>query len=304
MLTQQQIREALIIEYGQPILRDVNEYGCSGVGFCQEKFVIKHRLGIEEPTNFKMLQGKLFHRTLPDIIKNTPYGLAHGETPKKRWQHRKQAPAYERAIRYDTELGFHIVGHVDCDLPACNRIIELKTTGSPKAWFTGDFLTDTYIMQANAYAVMAEREFFEIWVVWLGFDNLAEDPLVSVIEQPASDATFIEFINRLDFINKACNRDIDLVGPEKDWECPNCGLILQCPYWKNCLERVIACFPMKKPEEGSDPELEKGFKMCADRSWIHFDRSQKVYFFDGRTITEQEQTKNDRRTAEENHQTE
>lgn len=234
MLTPSEVRQAMLQVWDRPLLRNPNSYGASQIGFCLEKINIQIRSGIPPPLNAAMWIGKMAHSDLVRIIAHTTYGIAHGLTKRDRYMNRKNAPKFEAICNYTDPRGFFIEGHCDCDLPAMDRIVEFKTTGSKKEWLQGDPLTDIYISQANAYAYIKHRSFWEIWILYKEFDDLGNAELipVTVFEGQTDQQIWENYLDRVYTLHTAVLSGVDLVGPEISWECRYCSYKKLCPNYQ------------------------------------------------------------------------
>jgi len=235
------IQELVIpIFKGPAITRSKNSFGCSQIAFCLNKLLLEKRTGKEITTNSKMVIGTIIHKYIfPQLIESSQYG-------KYKWYQRNLRPTFERIVHYDDTRGFNITGHVDCDIPLFDRIIELKTTWSNKEYSTDDFLTKAYILQANAEAYLSGRKFYEIWIISLSFDNVLEIN-VSKIGGETSKENFEEFLTRCWYVNEGLNNEIDmLTGPEATWECKYCSFKDEC---------LINKKEVKQIEEDMEPFL-------------------------------------------------
>jgi len=271
MIPSKQLEDAYRKVYGSPIVRGENTLGCSEVGFCMEKIVLKMRLKQENAVNGNMVIGKLFHGDLKKILKETVYS----KYPKwKIWL----KPKFESLAKYSDSRGFNIEGHCDIDLPAFDRVIEAKTTGAQKAWVIGeDFLTDAYVYQANAYAYIKGRKYWELWIVYKEFEDIQNNRFVSVLEGETSKPLFDMFLDRVDNIFKALQVNKDLMGPEQNWECKGCSYVRKCPYWVDLIPRFEKALPNTKALLVVEESMKKAFDLYYDKKWITYDRSAKVY---------------------------
>jgi CRISPR/Cas system-associated exonuclease Cas4 (RecB family) len=257
--------------YGAPLVRGPDTYGCSEVGFCMEKIVLRVRTQKDQAVNGDMVIGKLYHLNLKQLVAKTE----HGQIPK--WKFWLQ-PKFEQDVYFSDPRGFKIHGHCDIDLPAADRIIEAKTTGGQRAWAIGeDFLTDAYVYQANAYATILGRKHWELWILYKNFDSIHEERFVTVLEGDTSPELFTEFLERVANIHQAIQSGKDLMGPEQNWECKGCSYVTDCPYWREILPRFEKSLPNTKNILTQDADMAKAFSLFYEKGWIVYDRSAKVY---------------------------
>lgn len=264
------LEKALRDIYGQPIVRPPNTFGASEGGFCKQKLVLKSRLKRETKVNGKMVIGKIFHKELKEIVKNTIYGKAHG---LKFWK----APEFESLATYHDPRGFSIEGHVDCDLPAVDAIIELKTTDYRQEYSDGDEILRAYLLQANAYACIKKRKRFELWFVYKQFRDIMNERFVSVISADADMELFNEFLDNCYLVWRAIKEGKDLMGPEASWECKYCSYVDDCVHWKEILGQFARMVPSTKANLTGSPDMARAFKLQSDRGLLKYRRDIKQY---------------------------
>jgi hypothetical protein len=263
------------------LTRDANEFGMSQAGFCLDRLRLEkiYMNDLRRDANGNMVVGTLFHQKLKPLIKGMSYGKAH--LPKK-WYDIKgwvmayiNRPRYERIVRYEHEDGFKIGGHCDCDLPALDKIIEFKTTGSTKPLEQSDELLSAYILQANAYAYRLGRKEWELWVVYKGFQSVYE-PFVTIISGPTSEDDYIRFIERIQWVWYAIQHGGELNGPEMDWECNSCGVKQFCEKIKKKYSLAVKILPCSR-NKFIDTVGESAFKLFYRKKWIVYDANLKIY---------------------------
>jgi len=267
-------------EYGNIIPREDNEFGASGIGFCKKKIVLTRKLRKMGKTvvsfNGSMFLGKVLHKFLfPELIKNHPYGKAHG---RKFWLR----PRFEvdKIIPLEDE-NFFIHSHIDCDLPALDKIIEFKTTRSEREYREGDFLTDTYILQANAEAIQMGRSSWELWILHLNFNDVAKS--MSIIVGNSDPELYEKYKMQCSFITDALENNISLIGPEAKFECYNCPepVFFSCDNWTEKLKEISKIMeePIKS-QKNIPEEMQEIFNLLKKRKLVFYERGVGWEIFD------------------------
>lgn len=252
--------------YARPITRSPRAYGASSIGFCMEKIVLSKRLESPVAMSAAMLTGKVYHEVFFRKIVQRVFPVGW-----KVWQR----PRYENEVRFVDPRGFTIEAHPDIDLPAYDRIIECKTTSHRREWSRGEFLTEAYISQANAYAWLKGRKFWEIWVVALDFDDALEEDFMTRITGETSEEEWKDFIERVWFIDQAIQQGQDLVGPEQQWECKRCQFLFECPHHVEKLRKLIGLLPATRAS--LDAEMQRELDLLADVGCAVYDKKEKVW---------------------------
>ena len=105
-------------EWVKPLERPEDTFGCSEIGFCMEKLVLRARYKRQNAMNGAMLMGKILHKnTIKELVMNSEYG----KSGLKFWN----KPKFESLTNYHDERGFNIQGHIDVDLPLFDKLYIL-----------------------------------------------------------------------------------------------------------------------------------------------------------------------------------
>lgn len=250
-ITAMELQEAYIrrVKRDAPIEVE-HSYGPSSSGFCLEKIVLRKRLDKKVPINAIMYIGRQLHKDFKNIFKETKYATAHGDTWMKRLTNWKNRPRFEKYFEYRDPKGrgFIIRGFIDADVPAVDCIIEYKSTGRDSPYEQGDPVLDAYIMQANAYAYIMNRERFEIWIFYKAYEDPETESVFSIINGGVDRDLFEYFLDRVHAVDKALYEDDDVVGPEMGWECSRCHLVNDCPHRQNDVAAMKKLLPATKAE--------------------------------------------------------
>ncbi len=312
MITQEEIVQAIRELYAAPLIRAPDSYGCSGVGFCDEKMVLEKRLNDPNATNGDMVVGKIMHKELPliagKIIKNRlskkypprvvsfqvddnadklvnsalAEQVAYQKDRADFYIHQYEVTKALSEAKYEIETDFQpegqpfkLRGHIDIDLPGLDLCIEFKTTGRTDPMDSSDFILKAYEMQGNAYAVIRGRKFFQMWIYHKQFVDLSKEVPMDTIDCQADPELFKKFIERVRWIDDAVKKGKDLAGPEQRWECKHCSFLFKCPHHIVSINNIMAKIPCEKKE--IPPELEWDFDLLTDRSLLVYNRSSKKW---------------------------
>lgn len=250
--------------WGRPLTRAPRTYGASSVGFCLEKQVLRRTMNAPFVQNGSMLVGKVLHESFFAQIADEAY--------PDRWRlwGRKK---FERVVTFEDPRGFHVEGHCDCDLPRHDRILEFKSTRSMLPFERGNFITEAYIEQANAYAIMSGRGDWEIWVAHLSTPVASK--IMARISGPSSQEAFDDFLDRVFFVDQAVMNGTHLNGPEQGWECKRCQFLFDCPSHQALIRSLIAKLPSAKKDltEAEAKELD----LLNQRKVVKYDRTARVW---------------------------
>ena len=266
--------------YGGKITRGPHVYGASGVAFCLEAQVLEKRLNKPRVANGKMFLGKMLHAGVFPRIVHEVY--PDGWFQRRKW-HYEKVLTYNVPFREPVPGGekyqFTLEAHCDLVMPNRDLIVEFKTTQSDIPFQRGEFITEAYIMQANAYAAMAGMKHWEIWVLHLDFENLDEIDPVSVIRGDTTMEEFQNFLERVWMVDTAVRNGQDLVGPEAAWECNRCEYVAACPVHAQLRERVLALLPCEARDVPD--ELQDEFAMMKRKNLVAYDKKTRKWVKNG-----------------------
>jgi len=292
MTDNEELTEIVRKKYGVPPFgkKEKKEFGGSTAGFCARAVQYKKTYDLKTDANFNMVCGSVFHNfVLPQLVKGSKVGNAHKPSrpwafwEKKFWTQCVNKPIYEREEKYDfAEKGFKLQIHVDCDLPAADRIIEFKTTGWSDAMKPTDYLCKVYCMQANAYATLLERSKWEIWVFHKSFQSIdpEENNVVTVLEGETNKELFIDFLLHMKQIASFIGQDdVLLAGPEASWECKNCSFPVICEHYLEDFEILYNAAESELTSKKAICEFvdEMVYKIANKQGLISYSWTDKVY---------------------------
>ena len=260
---------ALVKNYGnQNYEYKEHQYGCSSIGFCKEKIALQRINNKPIATNAAMFRGKVFHESILPKLVNDVY------LKQLPWYKRINAVQYEKEVTHHDSRGFTIRGHCDADLRHHDKVLEFKTTGMMKEWERGDFITEAYIEQANAYANILGRKYWEIVVMYIDFDDIEKNQFVIVSGESDKNA-FQSFLDDVFMVDQAITNNLKLVGPEISWECNKCELFMKCPNITPNLDALKEVLPTGNLSESG--LFEQFIDQVKKRKIIEYDRNGRVW---------------------------
>ncbi len=267
MSIKQQLDDYLNKRFNVHIEREKGAFGCSDIGWCMKKVFYRRKYEQLQTRNPVMIMGSIYHDILLPELVHKVY--------KFNRRNPKEKPIFDAVCKFDADGKFKIEGHPDVILPNTDCVVEFKTTYSERIYEVGEFITDTYIMQVNAYACMMQKHNWQIWI--LSTESPIELGMITQFEGKADLKLFDEFLERCDFINQALdNPEIELSGPEQEFECKKCDFVTICDKWRDNIKTTIESLD-KHTSKKDFGELSIAIDILSDHKYIKYSREDKKY---------------------------